>query len=127
MSRSVLDASALLVLLNDEPGADKVADLLPEALISSVNLSEVVAKLAEEGMPEASIRQALDGLALETVPFDREQAYSAGLLRPTTRSLGLSLGDRACLGLARQIGLPAVTTDGVWHEVDIGVMVELIR
>ena len=127
MSEVVLDASALLALLNAEPGAEKVATVLPGAVVSAVNLSEVVAKLAEAGMPEASIRKALNGLALEVVPFDHEQAYAAGQLRPLTRSLGLSLGDRACLSLGQRLGQPVVTTDGDWAELELGIDVQVVR
>ncbi|MBI2872580.1 MAG: type II toxin-antitoxin system VapC family toxin [Chloroflexi bacterium] len=111
MPEAVLDASALLALLNAEPGAEVVAAALPQAAISAVNLSEVVAKLADAGMPEAAVREALQGLALDVVPFDTDQAYEAGLLRSSTRGVGLSLGDRACLGLARRLNVPALTAD----------------
>ncbi len=126
VSNVVLDASAVLALLQDEPGGDRVLDSLPGGLISSVNLSEVVAKLAELGMPESEIRLALS-LGLEVVPFDEAQAYSAGALRPVTRSAGLSLGDRACLALALSRDLPALTTDRVWRDMGIDVEVEVIR
>ena len=127
MSKVVLDASALLALLNSEPGADQVGAMLSSAVVSAVNLSEVTSKLAEAGMPEAAIREALEGLAVEVAPFDREQAYTAGLLRPATMSLGLSLGDRACLSLAQRLGLPAVTTDAAWAKLDMAVEVRVVR
>jgi ribonuclease VapC len=101
--------------------------VLPGALVSAVNLSEVVARLAEGGMPEVAIWQDLDRLGLEGVPFDVEQAYAAGLLRPLTRHLGLSLGDRACLSLAQQLGVPVFTTDGAWAALDLGIEVHLVR
>lgn len=123
----VLDASALLALLLDEPGAPRVAALLPEAVISAVNLSEVVAKLAEHGMPEGAIRTAIDGLQLTVHGLDAAAAVQAGLLRPRTKALGLSLGDRACLALARALGRTAVTTERLWSSVDVGVDVEVIR
>jgi PIN domain nuclease of toxin-antitoxin system len=107
----VVDASALLALLNAEPGADIVAEALPGGVISAVNLSEVVAKLCEAGMPENAIRQALQPLGLEIVPFDEEQAYQAGLLRAATQTVGVSLGDRACLSLAKILGVVALTAD----------------
>jgi len=123
----VLDASALLALLQAEPGAARVATLLPDAAVSAVNLSEVVAKLAEHGMPAAAIRTALEGLNLGIHDFDEHAAVEAGLLRPSTKALGLSLGDRACLALARELGLPAVTTERVWASANVGVDVEVIR
>lgn len=127
MSKVVLDASAVLALLNDEPGADRVAKILPDSVISAVNLSEVVAKLADAGMPGDEIRDALDPLGLEVVPFEEELAYSAGELRPKTRSLGLSLGDRACLALGVRLGLSVLTTEGAWQKVAVSVPVEVIR
>lgn len=99
MSKVVLDASALLALLNAEPGSRAVEENLSGAAVSAVNLSEVIAKLSERGMPEAAIRTALEGLGLDVRPFDTAMAYSAGTLRAATRGLGLSLGDRACLAL----------------------------
>ena len=126
-SGAVLDASALLALLDGEPGQEVVAPLLPGAVIGSVNLAEVVGKLAERGMPEAEIREALDGLALEVHPVDETLAYATGVLRPGTREHGLSLGDRACLALAATLGLPAYTADRVWAQLDLDVEVRLIR
>ena len=126
MSDAVLDASALLALLQDEPGASMVLEAIPGALVCSVNLSEVVAKLVEVGMPEREIRLALS-LGLEIVPFDEVLAFSSGLLRHATRSAGLSLGDRACLALAQSRSLPALTTDRVWTTLDIGIDVVCVR
>ncbi|MBK6768200.1 MAG: type II toxin-antitoxin system VapC family toxin [Ardenticatenales bacterium] len=123
----VLDASALLALLLAEPGAARVAALLPDATVSAVNLSEVVAKLAEHGMPAAAIRTSIDSLNLDVRDFDARTAFEAGLLRPSTKALGLSLGDRVCLALARELGLPAITTERAWASADVGVAVEVIR
>ena len=127
MAEVVLDASALLALLNAEPGGELVAEALPECVMSAVNLSEVVAKLAEAGMPGDVIKQALGALLLEVVAFDAAQAYEAGLLQPSTRAAGLSLGDRSCLGLARILGLPTVTADRRWATLMVGVEVRVIR
>lgn len=128
MSKWVLDASALLALLNNEPGAEQVmAALLEGAAISAVNLSEVTAKLADVGMPEAEIRQALGPLPMEVVSFDAESAYQTGLLRVQTREAGLSLGDRACLALAKQLGNPALTAERAWGRLKSDIQVRLIR
>ncbi len=127
MSRVVLDASAILALLNQEEGAERVAPFLADAVISTVNLAEVVTRLALAGMPETAIREALALLPLESVPFDAGQAIDVGLLAPTTRPSGLSLGDRACLVLARRLDATAVTADQAWVGIDAGVAVELIR
>ncbi len=127
MSEIVLDASALLALLNREPGHEEVARTIPQAIVSTVNLSEVVAKLVESGMPGEAIHEALDGLALEVHAFERNLAYEAGLLRTATRSRGLSLGDRACLALGRRLNLPVLTTDRAWEGLEVGVEVRLAR
>ena len=123
----VLDSSALLALLNDEPGADVVAGLLRNSAMSTVNISEVTAKLAEAGIRERDIRMAVGGLVLDIVPLDAEQAVEAGTLRRATKAAGLSLGDRACLALAKRLGVPAATADLAWRRVDTGVELTLIR
>ncbi len=124
----MLDASALLALLQGEAGAERVAQLLPRASISAVNLSEVVAKLHERGMPDAGIRAALEDLDLDIRPFDGDAAYAGGALRGPTRALGLSFGDRACLALALRLQATAVTGDRAWAAFgESGVRIELIR
>ena len=127
MPEVVLDASALLALLNGEDGAQMVARELSVSAISAVNYSEVVGKLAKAGMPEREIRDDLEGLHVEVVPFDSEQAFEAGFLRPATKALGLSLGDRACLSLARRLGLTALTADSTWDQLSLGIEIRLIR
>ncbi|HEU5440983.1 MAG TPA: type II toxin-antitoxin system VapC family toxin [Ktedonobacterales bacterium] len=128
MSKAVLDASALLALLQSEPGAALVATALTSgAIISAVNFSEVVAKLRDRGMPELDARAALDQLPLSIIAFDLSLAYAAGLLRPQTRAAGLSLGDRACLALAVSLGLEVLTTDRSWAALGLGITVTLIR
>jgi ribonuclease VapC len=127
VSKVVLDASALLALLNDETGADLVKELLPDALISSVNLAEVVTRLSLIGMPGEEIREVLALLGLNIEAFDAEQAFLTGLFSAQTHSLGLSLGDRACLTLASATDATAVTADRIWSDLDIGVKIQLLR
>lgn len=127
MTDAVIDASALLALLNGEPGAEIVAGYLTRGIISSVNLSEVVAKLADGGIPEHGIRNTLVPLGLNVSLFDEGQAYTAGLLRAATRDLGLSSGDRACLGLAKTLNVAALTADRAWAQLSIGVTIKVIR
>ena len=127
MSKCILDASAILALLNNELGSEIVINALPEAVISSINLSEVVAKLAESGMPEVEIRAAIDALGLEIINFDSEMAYSAGMLRPDTKRTGLSFSDRACLTLGLSMNLPVLTSDKAWADLELGIVVQVIR
>jgi len=127
VSKVVVDASALLALLNAEPGSDMVAEAISEAVISTVNLSEVIAKLCAAGMPENAIRQILQPIGLDIEPFDAEQAYQAGLLHASTQGMGLSLGDRACLSLAKMLGMAALTADRTWEKLPLGVAIKVIR
>ena len=117
MSKCVLDASALLALLNGEPGVEKVAAAVGDAAVCAVNLAEAYRKLVSRGMPPEPAREALAGLALDIVPFDEEMAYVTGALRTATDKLGLSLGDRACLATAKQLKLPAYTADREWLKL----------
>ena len=121
----VLDASAVLCLLLNEPGADRVIAALPRAWISAVNLSEVYATLADAGGSEPRIAQAVGALHLRVEPFDGEQARTSGMMQPLTRGLGLSLGDRACLALARSRTATVLTTDQALADlprtVDVGI------
>ena len=127
MNRYVLDASALLALIQNEPGANVVEDVISSGWISTVNLSEVITKLTDDGMAEDDIREVFEGLQVNSVPFSLDQAYVAGLMRADTRMLGLSFGDRACLSLAKQLEIAALTTDRVWTQLSIGVEILLIR
>jgi ribonuclease VapC len=123
----VLDASALLAVLLEERGAEIVERHLPSAMMSAVNLSEVVASAIERGLQLENVILGLTRLSLEIVGFDTEQAYIAASFRPVTRSLGLSLGDRACLALGFLKKLPVLTADRDWAKADVGVTVEIIR
>ena len=127
MSRHVLDSSALLAWIHQETGEQIVADALAESVISSVNLAEVVAKLADAGHDDAAVRWTLKRADVEVVPFSADTAEASGRLRPITRSSGLSLGDRACLALSIELGLPALTADRRWKHVRTTAKVELIR
>lgn len=123
---AIIDSSVILAFLRSEPGAVPLDDM-QSSFISAVNLAEVVAKLAEIGWGSDRIHSALDRFDLRVIPLDDDRAYRAGLLRPLTRDQGLSLGDRACLALAQEYGLPAVTADRKWSEVTIDVDIRQIR
>lgn len=127
MADAVLDASAVLAMLRGEPGGEKVFELLPRAIISAVNYAETVSKLIDLGASRQEAAEVVEEFALQVATLDAEAALDAGLLRESTRAKGLSLGDRACLALARARGLPAVTADRSWAAVDVGVEIVLIR
>ncbi|HIJ37747.1 MAG TPA: type II toxin-antitoxin system VapC family toxin [Rhodospirillaceae bacterium] len=129
MITAILDASALLAVLLDEPGSEKVRSALASAGISEVNLSEVIGHFSRNGAAESDIRTVLDPLPVERYPFDGELAYSAGLLLPLTKSAGLSFGDRACLALAKRIGVRVLTADRAWLKIanSVAIEIEVIR
>jgi PIN domain nuclease of toxin-antitoxin system len=127
MSDCVLDGSAILVLLNREPGSSKVETLLPGAFASSVNLAEVAGKLSESGMPALEIRSAIGALGLTIVDFDASMAYETGGLRSLTQNAGLSLGDRACLATGKVLGKPVVTANRAWRNLDVGIRINCVR
>ena len=127
MTEFVLDASAVLALLQKEAGHEKVATALAGARISTVNLAEVGSRLANLGRSAVQVRAVLLALGLRIVTFDQDQAFEAARLRPLTRSLGLSLSDRACLALARLQRLPAMTTDRAWRNLSLGIQIAVIR
>jgi ribonuclease VapC len=124
---AVLDASALLALLNEEPGGVAVAALAESTAISSVSWCEAFGKLRAAGVPDEELRTTMGETGIAVVPFARDDAEVAGDLLPRTRILGLSLADRACLALAGRLGVPAVTADRAWATLDVGVDIVCIR
>jgi ribonuclease VapC len=127
LSSYVIDASALLAAINDEPGGEVLGTIIEPLLISAVNLSEVIARLADRGAPREFVDTLLESFDLDVRPFDRTQAYEAGMLRPATRPQGLSFGDRACVALARLEGLPLLTAERAWRQLNLDVEVRLLR
>lgn len=129
MSEYVLDASALLALLKEEPGSAKVAEALAEARISAVNLAEVVSHFIHAGMPPHEVDAMLKPLPVTVVESDVGLAVVAGRLRAQTSEAGLSLGDRFCLALALRDGLPAMTADKQWRAIAdaVGAQIVVIR
>ena len=118
MIEVVLDASAVLALLNDEPGADEVLAVLGGAGVSSANVAEVAGKLADHGLSDASIHQALD-IGFETLLLGEAEIAVMGQVRRATRAYGLSLGDRCCLATALTNECAALTADRDWKKVNL--------
>lgn len=127
----VLDASAVLALLKSEPGHERVAALMAGAdcIVCAVNWAETASKLADSGQPVAAVKATLAALSPAVIPFDATHAAECGLLRPVTRHIGLSLGDRACLALARLTNGTAITADRPWLQLaePLGIAIQCIR
>ena len=132
MNRSVLDASALLAYLNDEPGADVVEKALAAgSAIGTVNWAEVLSKAMETGIAPETLATELEkrgilGNTLDVLPLTIEDSMEIARLRPLTKSFELSLGDKACLALGKRLRIPILTADRIWAEVP-GVHVTVIR
>ncbi len=126
MSKYVLDSSAILALMFLEPGKDRVEEVLDEAIVGRINATEILTKLIERGASLTEAVESLDDLGLPTVEFDEAQSRKIAELRPLTKHLGLSLGDRACLALSIQQNAIAVTADRNWVGSSV-CQIELIR
>ena len=127
MARVVLDASAVLAVLQFEKGAEVVMDHLKDGAICAINLTEVASKLVDNGLSIADARRTIGMLGIDVEPVDEAQAYAAAALRSGTRDKGLSAGDRHCLALGAKLGALVVTADKAWAAVQAGVEVKVIR
>ena len=127
----VMDSSALLAVTKGEKGAETVMELIEanDCVISSVNMAEVATRMLDLGLPLNELKRALGLFNMDVIDFNEEQAMACAELRPLTKSAGLSLGDRACLGLAKLMGATAVTSDRPWMAIAeaVGVKVLMIR
>lgn len=126
MSRFILDSSAILAVLQQEIGGDKAATYFPEASVSTVNVAEVLTKLVEKGNDIDKAIKAFEFLQIHVIDLDESHARKAAELRPLTKHLGLSIGDRCCLALAILEDATAITADRDWKTLSF-CPIDLIR
>lgn len=124
---TVLDISAVIAYLLNEPGEDKVAQALDQAMIAAPNAAEIVAVLMRRGSGESEAILMLQQLRVPVVPLDESSALRTGALIARTRHLGLSLGDCASLALALERDADVLSADRQWTKLDVPVRVTLIR
>jgi PIN domain nuclease of toxin-antitoxin system len=122
----VVDASVVLGIVLAEGGFGE-APSLSAAAISSVNLCEVLTRMSDAGVDPSAAAEQIALLQMESVQFDERHAILAAELRPMTRHLGLSLGDRACLALAKARGLPVLTADRAWAQLELDIDIRVVR
>lgn len=127
MAKVVLDTSAMLAILFEEPGADIALGSVEEALCVTVNLTEILTRCIDRGFALDAAEEFIVAHGIEHVAFDTDLARLAASLRNATRQKGLSLGDRACLALAIRENATVVTADRSWVDLDVGCKIELIR
>lgn len=127
MAGVVLDTSAIIAVINNEPGAERVLLVSDGASVSTLIVAEVASWLAVRDVHEDEVHRTIADFKLVVQPFHQAQAITTGLLVAKTRRRGLSLADRACLALAMELGMPVLTGDRVWRDLDIGVEVQLFR
>jgi ribonuclease VapC len=128
VNKIVVDASVLLAVIHGEPGSEKLtADLLDQSTVSTVNLAEVQSKLLDRGWTPDEAWEDATGVVGDVEAFTGDQAKATGSLIAQTRSLGLSLGDRACLALALERKATVYTADRSWKKLNIGVRIHVIR
>lgn len=125
----ILDASAIIALMNDEKGAEVVTELLGSVVMSSVNVYEVIKFLIDRrGYTNLEAQSIVDQLVERVMSFDKAQAEAAAAFYPSTKHLGLSLADRACLALSKITGYPIYTADKIWKKAEIDdIAIKLIR
>ena len=123
----VLDASAVMAFLKQESGWDTVASHLASAALSTANAAEALSRYADVGVDADFIRLQIEAMGCEIVPVTMAHAVIGAKLRPMTRSLGLSLGDRLCLALAIERGCEVLTADRNWAKLNLGIPIQLIR
>ena len=131
MSSVILDSSALLALIHNEPGCDVVKPLLPNAVMSSINIAEVIGILgARYKMPQNEITEMIEELIQTIISFNTAQAYIVGEIEKINRAqkLALSLADKACISLGELLNAPIYTADKAWAKVPIlNAQIHLIR
>ena len=108
---AVIDAAALMCLLLDERGTDQVLPILRGSIMSAVNLSESFSRSVERGASLEAVDQTVRRFEIDVRAFTAADARQAAVLRPGTKHVGASLGDRACLALAQRLSLPMFTAD----------------
>jgi len=130
MARFILDASALLSLIQKERGSERVTQALEQGacVVSAVNISEAMAKLVTKGVQIEHAEIMVRGIPAEVVPCDEEIALKAGALASVGKPLGLSLGDRICLATAMVHDGLVLTTDQEWRKLRLSkVRIEIVR
>lgn len=123
----VLDASAVLAYLHEEPGTERVASVLEDALVSTVNWSEVLQKSLWQQADIVGMQEEFEEVGVIFKPFTTSQAELAAALWEPTKQHGLSLADRACLALAIESKATVITADQAWKHLNLEIEIQFLR
>lgn len=124
----VLDSSALLALIQNEPGAEIIKPLLNITVMSTINVAESLTVLQRANISPQEALSLINDIVNMIVPFDLEQARHVAELQSHVQHKGLSLGDRACISLGIKLQASIYTADKVWSELKLmGAEIKLIR
>jgi PIN domain nuclease of toxin-antitoxin system len=126
VSENVIDTSVILAIARNERIDKAAVSLVDGGVMSTVNISEIYAKLADLKLNSATVGPLL-GILARIEPLTVSQARLAGFLRNSTRHAGLSLGDRCCLALAIELGADVYTTEHIWNRVEVGCRIHVLR
>ena|SRR3989338_6006463 len=127
MIKYVIDTSALLALIQGEKGSDTIVAALPDAIMSSVNIAEAATVLMRNQFNKVETTKLINSLIKDSIVFDQEQAFETANIKAQTKLNGLSLGDCACLSLAKLKNLPVLTADKIWSKLNIDIEIKFIR
>ena len=126
MTSYIFDSSALLAVLNDEPGSKAAMEKSNNITMSSINIAEVMTILVRNGVNKLDAKRILESTVSNIIDFDFEQAITSGCIYTQTKGYGLSLGDRACLSLAKATKMPVLTADKVWAKLANSLEIDFI-
>jgi PIN domain nuclease of toxin-antitoxin system len=120
-------------MIQGERGGERVEALLDsieagadlQVYLSWVNWCEVLTRNRRDN-PEVTADEMTAVLAgVELVPFAEDAAELAAGYAQVNQAL--SLGDRACLALAKSLNATAWTTERLWTQCNLDVPIEMIR
>lgn len=128
MTHAVMDASALVAYVRQEPGSEKVAAALRSAVVAAPNWAEVLRVLQQKvGWEFETTIRLLKARGVRVEPVTEDDAEKVARLRRAVANSDLSLADRFCLAVAERLEVPAYTSDQAWATATTEAEVVMIH